>query len=182
MSPCLVAVRHAPPGFEGVCYGRADVPVLLSDADAAKSIAAAISSERPLLGRVWASPATRCCGPARLVARDFGLELTVDDRLSELAFGAWEGRTWVDIEANDGEALGIWMRSWLTNAPPGGETVAELENRVREWYRSLEQREGHLLVGHAGVIRALRVITGRCTWPEAMGREVVPLRPEAFSE
>jgi alpha-ribazole phosphatase len=163
---------------DGLCYGRHDVSAALGDEEAVAAILDAIPATA--FNRVWSSPASRCLGPARAVARKLHLRVSIDERLAELDFGTWEGRTWAEIEASDAPTLRAWMSAWQTAAPPGGETVASLEHRVRQWVTSLERQSGHLLVGHAGVIRALRVIAERCDWAGAMRSEVAWLTAEHF--
>jgi alpha-ribazole phosphatase len=143
-------------------------------------VSAAAEAQGVVPDQVWSSPSSRCVAPATLVAQRLGLPLRMDDRLNELGFGEWEGRSWKEIEASDAATLQAWMLAWETMAPPGGETVGELVRRVREWYWSVEAERCHLLVGHAGVIRALRVISGQDDWHGAMGREVASLVPERF--
>ena len=172
MTARVLAFRHAPVVDAGLCYGRADVAVTLSVDETARTIIDAIHSSQSGADRVWSSPAKRCADPAAIVARELGVPHQVDDRLSELGFGDWEGRPWAEIEAGDGARLREWMEAWQTARPPGGETVAELEHRVREWLGTLGSGETHVLVAHAGAIRALWVITGVCDWRGAMGREV----------
>jgi alpha-ribazole phosphatase len=171
----LIVARHAPPMIDGICYGRSDVPTELDPAQAALALLEALPN--PRFDRVWSSPSERCIAPARLVASRLALPLSVDERLLELDFGQWEGRRWHEIESHDRAAFARWMDDWRTARPPGGESVPDLEARVRAWFEALEPGR-HLLVGHAGVIRALRVVGGRCDWHVAMERPVVPLVPE----
>ena len=108
------------------------------------------------------------------------MPLEVDDRLRELHFGDWEGQLWADIENNDPETFHRWMETWKNDAPPGGETLLELEDRVRQWCSELDPCQSPLVVTHAGTIRALRVIAGTHTWDEAIAERVPHLVPERF--
>jgi alpha-ribazole phosphatase len=101
----------------------------------------------------------------------------VDERLHEIDFGAWEGRTWSDIERHDDVRFQRWMAFWKSEKPTGGESVSELEARVTGWLseRALEGTSGAstdrtdlVLIGHAGVIRALRVLCEGLDWDTAM--------------
>lgn len=173
MGVTLYAVRHAPTDALGRCIGRTDVSTEVPAHHAARCV------ERALVARpehVWSSPLSRCAEVASLLAGAFGVDHRVDERLLEVDFGAWEGRAWSDIEAEDGEALSRWMADWQRVAPPGGETVAALEARVRAWHDQLGPGT-HLLVGHAGVIRALRVLGG-ASWDDSMGRPAPHLELE----
>ena len=173
----LWAVRHAPVRAAGLCYGRSEVePVLAAGPAAARVLALGTWS----IGQVWSSPSARCCAPAARVAAALGVPLVIDERLYELDFGAWEGRRWDELHALDGAALARWGADWLRAAPPGGETVAQLEGRVRAWWAGLRRDHEHLLLAHAGVIRALQVITG-ADWPTAMATAIEHLAPRRFT-
>jgi len=169
----LWAVRHAPPRVTGQCYGRAEVEV---SPDAA-TVAAHVLARGPWsVARVCSSPSARCRAPAALVADALGVPLAVDERLYELDFGAWEGRSWEALAREQPAALRRWADDWERAAPPGGETVAELERRVRAWWREQAGAPDLLLIAHAGPVRALRVLSG-ASWAEAMARPVAHLEP-----
>jgi alpha-ribazole phosphatase len=171
--PVLIAVRHAPPLVSGMCAGHADIPVEPPE-PAARRVCEALSGYD--LARIVASPTARANELARELSRRLGAPLRLDDRLRELHFGSWEGRAWSEIEQNEGLALSAWMKQWRTARPPGGESVDELEQRVRCCVEELAAAPT-LLVTHAGVIRAGLVITVRLSWPEAMRRAVAYLEP-----
>jgi alpha-ribazole phosphatase len=175
----LVAIRHPAVAVEGTCYGRSEV-ALADPAGAPDQLLAALGPQGLRFDQVWSSPLARCAQPARAIADRLGLVLHIDDRLTEVDFGRWEGRTWREIEAEDPAGLATWMSRWLTEAPPGGETVAAFDARVAGWVAVLAPTASHLLVGHAGAVRALRVIVGRSTWREAMDAPFAALAIEVF--
>lgn len=188
----LIAVRHAPraSSVAGVCYGARDVEVTLSPGDAADAMAEQLGSDAGpgSIDVVWSSPLVRCAGPARSLAQRIGAELRIDPRLLELDHGVFEGREWDEIHRSDGEALARWGEFWLEEGPPGGESARDLEARVAAWFNEHVDRGGsrqdaaplprrHLLVAHAGPVRALHVILGLAEWAEAMRIPVPPLGP-----
>lgn len=81
-----------------------------------------------------------------------------DAQLRELAMGAWEGRTYADIVEAEPDVMRMWQDDPVTRAPPGGETMRQLSDRVKlalaRWRE--EHPEGTVLwVTHGGVITAL---------------------------
>ena len=172
MKTGLQAFRHAPPVAQGVCYGRLDVPVQLSSDEAANQIAGHVVVP-PV--RLWTSPSLRCRAPAARLADRWAIELAVDPRLWELDFGAWEGMSWSHL-AGDPE-VEAWARDWKHRAPPMGESLNALETRVRSWWSERQDGGSELLVGHAGVIRALHVLLCSISWDEAMAAPVPYLAP-----
>lgn len=170
-SGALWVARHPPVVAENLCYGRTDVPTRISHEHAASLLADSFlpghaATAWPEI--VWTSPVSRCRGVAEHLAKRVGAELRVDDALYEMDFGVWDGRTWADIEATDGDAYLRWLHEWEHVAPPGGEAPRDLEQRVRTWTESLEPQRCHALVAHAGVVRALHVVLAARSWPEAM--------------
>jgi alpha-ribazole phosphatase/probable phosphoglycerate mutase len=100
----------------------------------------------------------RCADFARELAARHGLPLAMDDRLVELGFGAWEGRTADELTAEDPEALVRFRRDPVAHAPPGAEPLASFRGRILEAGNALrEQHHGKhvLVIAHAGVIRMM---------------------------
>lgn len=157
----LFLARHAPTSLEGVCYGHHDVPIAMPARDAAARLRATMPSVS-LPVRLWSSPSARCLDVASLVDG----RVSVDARLREMHFGAWEGRHWDDIEKEP--EFAVWARDWRRAAVPGGESAVVLDARVAHWFAQLDDDHAHLAVAHAGVIRSLRVQVEGTTWDEAM--------------
>ncbi|WP_437631822.1 histidine phosphatase family protein [Sorangium sp. So ce854] len=185
----LVAFRHAPVPLTGVCYGRLDVAAELAAEAAAAAIERGLADLCLRPRAIWSSPLSRCAAPAAALAARLGAPHAVDERLLEIAYGAWEGRAWSDIERDDPVAYAAWLRDWERLGPPGGESAIEVEARVRSFWRALGATSGtsgasdagpHLLVAHAGVLRALRVVAGDASWIEAMSAPAPHLTAERF--
>ena len=133
MSALWVA-RHAPVAVSGVCYGQSDVPVEVDHGAGATRLAAqwaelsAVAYKK--ITRIWTSPWERTRGLAEALGKCLSVPVDADARLSEIAFGEWEGRSYAEIEANDGDRFRAWMADWERLAPPGGESVPALPSRA----------------------------------------------------
>ncbi|WP_374325887.1 histidine phosphatase family protein [Azonexus sp.] len=139
----LHLVRHPRPLIApGVCYGQLDVA-----AEDPAPIVACLRCELPPGLPVWSSPLQRC----RTLAEALQPAPRLDARLMELNFGAWEGRPWDDIARPELDAWAVDIDGY---APPGGESPRQLQQRVLAFVDELPAG-AHLLVTHAGVIRAL---------------------------
>ena len=79
--------------------------------------------------------------------------IAFDDRLKELSFGEWEGRTWEDLKRREPEAIAARRRDTWGFVPPGGESYAMLLDRLSPWLAGLA--EDSVVVAHGGVARAL---------------------------
>jgi alpha-ribazole phosphatase len=186
----IVAIRHGPVAADGICYGRWNPPLVNppeADADtileALAGLPASASPATAAAGdflRIVSSPADRCRRIAVELAARLGLALDEDPRIAELSMGDWEGKPWHWIEQHDGERLRLWMEQWQTAAPPGGESLADLEARVRAAGDATAWPGRTIWVTHAGVIRTLRVLRRGFVWPAAMQARVPHLTPELF--
>jgi alpha-ribazole phosphatase len=166
----LWLVRHAPVDAPGICYGRHEVPVTVAPRDAAERVRAALPG-RP--ARAVASPLARARDLGAKLADLLQIPLEVEDRLAEISMGEWEGRAFSDIERDDGERFTRWMNAWQTEAPPGGESVPDLEARVGRWLAEQRGPGAVVVLAHAGPIRAIRRLVRGATW-DAVMREPVP--------
>lgn len=149
----LYLVRHGvAEGCEGRCIGRTDAPLSQAGADSLARLASAWS--RPP-DRLLTSGLARARSSAAVLADAWHLPLETDARLGEMDFGAWDGRTWAELEAEDGARLAAWMAAWVTVAAPGGESFADVAARVRAWAAEMPRGGTAAVVAHAGSIRAL---------------------------
>ncbi len=143
----LFLIRHpAPLVAPGICYGRSDLALADDVAAAAARVAAQLPPDLP----VYSSPLRRC----RELAAALHPAPRHDARLQEMHFGAWEMTPWQEIQR---EALDGWAADPLGYTPPGGESVAELQQRVLEFVAEI-RAQGMLraaVVTHAGVIKVL---------------------------
>ena len=90
----------------------------------------------------------------RLSPDDYAL----DDRLREIGYGRWEGSTLAQMQAADPEVFARRQADKWTVAPPDGESYAQVQARVSDWYDSL--RADTVAVAHGGTARALMVALG----------------------
>jgi alpha-ribazole phosphatase len=143
--------RHLKPcGVEGLCIGRLDVAV---DARRSKRLAHRI--------RAWArqqnaprivvtSPLARTADVGRWLSR-WGWRHEIDARLSELDFGAWQGRAWQAIGQDE---VDRWCRDFGRHRPGGGESTDALLARCRAFLSERRETPAVCIVAHAGWISA----------------------------
>ncbi len=139
----LHLIRHPKPRIEpGICYGRLDLAA--EDVDV---VAQDLRLRLPPGLPVWSSPLQRC----RALAEELHAKSSIDARLAEMSFGAWEGRAWGDIPRAEIDA---WAADVAHYAPPGGESPIILQQRALDFVAELTVPEA-VIVTHAGVIRVL---------------------------
>ncbi len=147
----LMLVRHARPAIApGWCYGQLDVDLAAGALASLPALATELRAWRPDL--VISSPLQRC----RRLAGQLDVSVHYEPALMEMSFGAWEGRRWDSMAPSE---YGPWAADWINQAPPGGESLAQLADRVQTCVSALCHNENSarrlLLVVHAGVIRVL---------------------------
>ena len=151
-------VRHAPVvGHGGRIYGQDDHDCDCSDQEAFRFLARALPSDA-----VWITTQLR---RTQLTAAAIAAEMTagasapplVEVDLAEQHFGDWQGMTNAELAA---QRDGAWHRFWLTPAhetPPGGESFADVVERVSGAVRRLSITHAGrdiVAVTHGGTIRA----------------------------
>lgn len=143
-------MRHTRPVLgKDVCYGSLDIAV----ADSFEADAEAAMATLPAFERIVSSPLRRARQLAERIAKRRQLVLSVDPRISEMDFAAWEGRPWSAIPRAE---LDAWAADFLDARPHGGESVRMLRHRCREAVEDYAGRAGDtLVVCHAGVVRAV---------------------------
>jgi alpha-ribazole phosphatase/probable phosphoglycerate mutase len=116
----------------------------------------AATMNRPQWTAIISSPLLRCRAFAEELATQTGLPLAFDDRLKEVGFGTWEGRTAQEIMAMDPDAVFNFKRDPVAHRPEGAEPLSDFYDRVAAAYADIVEAHpgGHVLaVAHAGVIR-----------------------------
>jgi broad specificity phosphatase PhoE len=104
------------------------------------------------------APERSFCSPdlaARSTARRLGHGPALPvAALRDIDFGRWHGRTLAEIQASDPQGLGDWL-SDPTTAPHGGESIAQLCDRVAAWLIEATRQPGRVRVVCSGnTIRA----------------------------
>lgn len=144
----LAAWRHPPArGAHGRCIGHTDLPV---DPRRAKRLAHRIRAQARRWGlpcHVVTSPLQRSADVGRWLAR-WGWRHRIDPALSEVDFGAWDGRPWADIPR---QAVDTWCADFVHHAPGDGESVAALLRRVRDF----DPGPARVIVTHGGWLSAV---------------------------
>ncbi|MCC6780683.1 MAG: histidine phosphatase family protein [Hyphomicrobiales bacterium] len=172
-SPVIYYVRHGLTDWnvQQRLQGRHDIPL-----NAVGCAQAARCGEimRDLLERAGrmagdldyvASPLLRARTTMEIVRARLGLDadgFATDRRLAEIDFGDWEGLTYAEIMARDGDVVAQREADKWGFLPPGGESYAQLTLRLSDWHRTVVRDTfvaahggtGRALVAHLGIAEA----------------------------
>jgi alpha-ribazole phosphatase/probable phosphoglycerate mutase len=148
----LDLMRHGEPVGGRRYRGQIDDP--LSENGWAQ-MQAAVGEAAPWT-RIVSSPLLRCRAFAETLADRRGLPLALDERLKEVGFGEWEGKSAAEIETGAPGTLAQFKADPVNARPAGAEPLADFHARVAVSLQDLlAQHAGQhvLLVAHAGVMR-----------------------------
>jgi broad specificity phosphatase PhoE len=118
--------------------------------DAARRLAVAMAPQLGGADRAYAAPERRTLETAAAL----GLAASPDAELRDCSYGRWTGRSLVDLASSEPEALGAWLSDPCA-APHGGESIAEVIQRVENWLDLQARDKGSVVaVAHPAVMRA----------------------------
>ena len=154
----ILAVRHGETAWnrDTRIQGHTDIELNPHGRWQAQRLAHALREEP--IAAVYASDLSRAFETAQAVARVQGRLTQRHPGLRERCFGRFEGHTWAELEARfPAEAL-AWRQRVPDFAPPGGESLRQLQARVVATVAELAARhpgEQVLMVAHGGVLDIL---------------------------
>ncbi len=136
--------------------GWRDTPLNETGRAQARELAEQLAAREPAVASLWSSDLSRARETAEIVGARLGLEPELDKRLREGARGDWEGRLFADVAAAEPEPYAAWRRAGAGFRFPGGESLAEHQERVLAALAEIEQTgpSPALVVCHGGSIRA----------------------------
>ncbi len=132
---------------------RTDIGLTETGYEQARTLARRAKRERVDL--VLSSPLTRALLTAKPAATARNLEPHTDERLRELDFGEWEGRTLSEIRDQEPESVRCFEES-AEHGFPGGEPLHEGADRVLEVFADLSRSHAGatvLVVAHNTLLR-----------------------------
>jgi broad specificity phosphatase PhoE len=107
----------------------------------------------------WKAPKTQkvVSAPERRTqqtAQALGLTSAITAELRDCDYGIWGGRELTELQTQDPEGLATWLADPAAS-PHGGESIANLIDRVGKWLDQ-QREEGHTIaVTHPAVIRSV---------------------------
>jgi probable phosphoglycerate mutase len=162
--PTLYYIRHGETDWNvaGRLQGRHDVPLnargrtqALHCGDILRDLFAR-TGRGPVDFDYVSSPLGRARETMELVRAPLGLPpdgYRVEERLSEIAFGDWEGFTIAQLHIRDPQRIAAREQDKWHFVPPCGESYETVSARMREWYQSLARDT--VAVAHGGTARGL---------------------------
>jgi broad specificity phosphatase PhoE len=126
----LILIRHGETAWnrKEVFRGRRDVELGERGRRQAQLLAEALRGD-PIEG-VYSSPLSRALDTARPLAETHALQVSLDERLTDMSFGEWEGRPREEVEQADSAHYRTWLAEPHVFRAPEGESFADVLGRV----------------------------------------------------
>lgn len=167
--PTVFYIRHGETDWNvaGRLQGRRDIALNTRGREQARHCGAVLHD---LLARDGRDPGTLdyLCSPLgraretmELARGVMGLapeSYTVDDGLSEISFGDWEGFTIAQLHERDPAGIAQREHDKFHFLPPGGESYQMVMARMARWYQTLTRDA--VAVAHGGTARGLMAHLG----------------------
>ncbi|NLY37085.1 MAG: histidine phosphatase family protein [Tissierellia bacterium] len=103
--------------------------------------------------KIYSSPYRRSLLLAEALSEKLHLPLYVDERLREIDFGEFEGKTFEQIESLYPREVEQWMKDPWNFAYPGGEDFHNMRSRAQRFYKELDQSS--LIISHQALMLSL---------------------------
>jgi 2,3-bisphosphoglycerate-dependent phosphoglycerate mutase len=154
----ILAVRHGETAWnrDTRIQGHTDIALNEHGRWQAQQLAHALREEP--IAAFYASDLSRALETAQAVASLHNQPVSTHTGLRERCFGRFEGHTWAELETRWPEDALAWRKRVPHFAPPGGESLLQLQARVVAAVSELAARhpgEQVLMVAHGGVLDIL---------------------------
>jgi broad specificity phosphatase PhoE len=126
----LILIRHGETDWnvEGRYQGQADPPLNQQGLAQARQLTQELRSAS--LDVLYSSPLRRALKTARTLAKALDIPLHTDPRLMEIHQGEWQTLLHTEIAARYPEIFHRWQTEPWTVTIPGGENIAQVQERV----------------------------------------------------
>ena len=156
----ILAIRHGETAWnvDTRLQGHLDIPLNDVGLRQAQHLAQALA-QRDAIDAIYASDLSRAHTTAQAIAKAMGQTVTAHPGLRERHFGAFQGRTFAEIEAELPEHAWHWRKRTPDWTPPdGGESLMALHERIVATVDELAARhpgQQVVMVAHGGVLDIL---------------------------
>lgn len=156
----ILAIRHGETAWnvDTRLQGHLDIPLNEVGLRQAQHLARALAG-RDAINAIYASDLSRARDTAQAIAQAFGHTVTTHAGLRERHFGAFQGRTFAEIETELPDHAWHWRKRTPEWVPPGGgESLLMLNERIVRTVNELAARhcgQQMVLMAHGGVMDIL---------------------------
>lgn len=150
----LYLIRHGQTDWniERRIQGQQDIPLNETGRAQAACLTKAMKDKK--LTAIYTSPQIRAYATAQAAAGENPVPIIPLPELMEINYGDWEGKTAQELLERDGDRYKAWWDRPAEVAPPGGETVIQVDDRcLKAWEFIKNQITGDTaIVSHGGLL------------------------------
>ena len=151
MTRQLILVRHGETlhNVAGIAQGWNDSALSDKGNEQVRKLAERIAEMQPTA--LYSSPLGRAMSTAEAIAEATGLAIQTNEDLREMGYGAWEGRSFLDVRSEYRSIYEQWIAD--PECPcPNGESHADVRRRVERALAGINS-DRPVLVTHGTAIR-----------------------------
>lgn len=155
--PKLLLIRHGTTKLHANdrFWGKTDVPLSDVGIEQATQLRSRLAKDE--FQTIFTSTSSRASSTAEIIAAGHKAEIIACDELCECNFGYVEGLTFKEIERLYPD-LAIQLATWKAVTFPGGESLEQLNERVKTFLKRLDNLKSNdtaVIVSHGGPLRLL---------------------------
>ncbi|WP_066498335.1 histidine phosphatase family protein [Abyssisolibacter fermentans] len=102
---------------------------------------------------IYTSPMPR----ARIIGQRINRKIPIieDGRLKEMNFGVFEGLNFKEAQNKHKAVWNEWTKDYINYKLPKGESLIQVQERVKDFIKSLDDNGTYLIITHGGIIHCL---------------------------
>lgn len=157
----FILVRHGETLYnkEHIFRGTSDIPLNERGRKQAARLADALKEEE--LTAIYSSPQLRARETALEIGKHHNLDILTDQRLADMNFGSWQGKSVNQVKEEYPELYSLWIKDPFQVKLPEGENLNETKKNLRSLFLELEKEfpDGTVtLVTHRLVVKVILLI------------------------
>lgn len=153
----IYIVRHGQThnNLKGRYYGKLDVPLNQVGMEQMEKLEPSLRGIQ--FDNVYSSDTRRTLESLKIAAGHLYHKVQIDERLAELNFGDFEGKTYQEICTLFPQYINQWNENWKSFCPPNGESFSVFYMRVSSFFKQLLEIKANniLIMTHSGVVKAI---------------------------
>lgn len=149
----LIMIRHGETewNLQRRAQGVTDTSLTEEGIWQAKALSAALRNKRIVPDLIVSSPLQRAYLTAAEIAKTFGQDVLTDERLTEIAFGVWEGLTFTELAQQYPTEYNTWRKRPQDCRLSGAETTTNVMKRCESFLQDMHSKYENstvLIVSH----------------------------------
>lgn len=154
----IILIRHGETTWnvEGRYQGQEDTP--LSPTGIAQGKAAGLALKDISIDAAVSGPLSRAFDTCRFITKYHHVNIRIDERITEISHGRWEGVHADEIKKNYPKEFELWHNRPEKVQMPGGESLEDVRKRVRaafDDYAAIYQGKTLLVAAHDAVNKVI---------------------------